>query len=98
MPVITSLLASPSTGANAQTIPVFGFCPSDDSEIIPPGIPPMPVGDAARAADATSAPLPTNVTCPFATFSFQALSDSFSPQVKIIGPFEPFQYTGDPCR
>src|SRR5215469_839929 len=98
MPATTALLASPSTGASAHTIPVFGFFPFADNTNIPPGIPPMPTGDEARAAEATLAPLPTKPRRPVEGSRVQARSDSFSPQVKIMGPFEPSQYKGEPCK
>src|SRR6516165_5677384 len=65
---------------------------------IAPGIPPTPVGLAASAADATSAPLATNVSAPELVSNFHDRNDSFSPQTKTIGPFEPSQYAGEPCR
>src|SRR5450755_1641678 len=91
MPATGSWLASPSIGASAQTIPVPGLLPLEESANIPPGIPPIPCGLAASAADATSAPLPTKLSMLVAGSSFHARRDSFSPQVKTMGPAEPCQ-------
>ena len=79
-------------------MPVSVITPFEDTVIMPPVMPPVPVADAARSAEATSAPFPMKVTFPGLQVNFPGSQNSFSPHVKSIGPLEPLQYTGDPCK